>query len=564
MALRTIPLEGLLKQINPLFINSIYKIEKKSLDTKNYNKLSLNTNSLLNNFGKTYCTIQPNDIGQISPLTHPELMKKDEITPGITSLQYELRRAKLIEEIPDKGIIIVGGYGLRYMSKGIFYKFHQNTDLLYLCGFNQPDAALILEKDVKLARKYKMILFCLPKNKELEKWDGPRCGLTNAKQFFKADEAYSIDQFKNKLQEILDHQIKRLNKIPDIYTNLSLQMVLENKKKPKSQYPKYTYTISSTGLSVGNTNAGDNEQSSSMSSFLRHTVLKVPSKFCPPPSTYSRNPDIVKSITHLLQHFRTRKSSSEIKLLKKVGDITGEAFIEVFKHTKHGLNEGQLEALFEYQIKNRGAQCLSYIPVVASGKNALYMHYTTNNCFVKNGDLILMDAGAELNGYVSDVTRTWPVNGKFSEPQKELYQIILNIQKKCINMCTEKSRNTLNKIHQHFIDLLVKDLSKLFNRQITWIEANELCPHHISHYMGMDVHDTEEISRSIPLKKGMVVTMEPGIYVPFNDLYPKRYQGIGIRIEDNIAIDDKVGINLSKSVPKEIAEIEDIMAKANL
>ncbi|ORX68083.1 Creatinase/aminopeptidase [Anaeromyces robustus] len=569
-------------QFQPIIVNFVGKkgiiSQYNKYNNKRYTSLNLPKIPLVltNSQPLTYSTkneIKEN-IGQISSYTHPDIIKTTEITPGVSSLQYEFRRAKLIEEIPNHSIVIVGGYGLRYMSKGIFYKFHQNTDLLYLTGFNQPDSAVILEKDTSLPRKYKMTLFCLPKNKDLEKWDGPRCGLENAIKYFKADEAYSIKQFNKKLQGIIDQSIKKLNRFPNVFTNTFIKVNViddsndnDNNTTSSTTTTKnkiidsFSYSTSAKTMSIGNTDPGESDQLATLSAYLRHLKIRVPkSKWPKESSTYSRNPDIIKSVIPIINNFRVIKSPFEIDLLKKVGDITGEAFIETYKGTKPGLSENHLETIFEYNIKFRDAQYLSYIPVVASGKNSLFMHYVDNNAKLKDGDLILMDAGAELYHYVSDVTRTWPVNGKFSKPQKELYQLLLNIQKKCINMCTVKSGKTLNQIHQRFIDILAKELSKVFNRQLSWMEANDICPHHISHYMGMDVHDTEDVSRSLPLKKGMVVTIEPGLYIPYDDRYPKEYQGIGIRIEDDIVVTDKNPINLTISVPKEIDEIEAIMA----
>jgi len=559
------------KKIQPLLTN-IKNKEIISLSNKSIKRLtSLNlpvtplilTNSHSISLGSKKEIIKEN-IGQISSYTHPDIIKTLEITPGISSLQYEFRRTALIEELPNHSIVIVGGYGLRYMTKGIFYKFHQNTDFLYLTGFNQPDSAIILEKDTSLPRKYKMTLFCLPKNKNLEKWDGPRCGVENAIKYFKADESFPINQFGKKLQEIITRKSKELGKFPMVYTNAPLKVNVIDDALPAEQQIIDTFHYSATArtMSIGNTDPGASDQLATLSGQLRHLVLNVPKDLWPKESsTYSRNPDVIKSIIPLINNFRLIKSTNEINLLKKVGDITGEAFIETFKGTKPGLSESHLEAIFEYNVKMRNAQFLSYIPVVASGKNSLCLHYVDNNGKLKEGDLILMDAGAELYHYVSDVTRTWPVSGKFTEPQREIYQLLLDIQKKCINMCTVTSGNTLNQIHQRFIDLLAQELSKVFNRQLSWMETNDICPHHIGHYMGLDVHDTEDVSRSLPLKKGMVITIEPGIYIPYDDRYPSKYQGIGIRIEDDIVVGEKKPINLTISVPKEIHEIEAIMAE---
>ncbi|OUM68659.1 hypothetical protein PIROE2DRAFT_57974 [Piromyces sp. E2] len=355
-----------------------------------------------------------------------------------------------------------------------------------------------------------MTFFCLPKNKDLEKWDGPRCGLTNAVKYFKADEAFPINQFNKKFQEIVDKKLQKTKKFPIIYTNTFIKVDVTDSTLPEEQQvvDSFNYSATAKTMSIGNTDPGTSDQIATLSGHLRKIVLKVSKDRWPTESSpYSRNPDVIKSIIPLINNFRLIKSSYEIDLLKKVGDITGEAFIETFKGTKPGLNESHLEAIFEFNVKYRKAQFLSYIPVVASGKNSLFMHYVDNNCNLKDGDLILMDAGAELNHYVSDVTRTWPVNGKFSKPQREVYQLLLDIQKRCINMCTVKSGKSLNQIHQRFLDILAHDLSKLFGRHLSWMETNDICPHHIGHYMGMDVHDTEDVSRSLPLKEGMVITI---------------------------------------------------------
>ncbi|KAI7906567.1 peptidase M24, structural domain-containing protein [Cokeromyces recurvatus] len=343
-------------------------------------------------------------------------------------------------------------------------------------------------------------MFVLPKNPNAELWDGPRTGLEGVKELFGADEAYENTRFIPYLKNVLGSS-KHI--FMDNYTVPTLLTEAESK-------------LIDTGLKL-------------------QTILPL---------------------SKVVHELRTIKSKSEIEAMKESGMISSKAFIEAMKWTKPGLTESQLWAKFEYETRVRGSSVLAYVPVIGGGPNALSMHYVRNDMELKDGDLVLVDCGGEYKGYASDITRTWPVNGKFSQPQKELYQAVLNVNKACIKLCREINNMSLHDIHSESVKLMKQELKNIgFNVNI-WDIERVLYPHHVGHYLGLDVHDTYDIDRSRKLKENMVITIEPGLYVPFDDKFPKEYQGIGIRIEDNVVIGKDEPYVLTASAPKEIVDIE--------
>ncbi|KAL1917293.1 uncharacterized protein VTP21DRAFT_4949 [Calcarisporiella thermophila] len=443
--------------------------------------------------------------GQPVPETHPHMMKRGEITPGIPAIEYELRRSKLMSLLPENSVVISLGYRTRYMSNNVFYPFHQNTDFWYLCGFNEPDSALVLEKNSS-SRGYKMILFVPPRHRDIEMWEGARTGIDGAIEKFGADEAYDTASFNRYIEEQLSRDTTR-------------QLFLDIPPAEPS-------------------------------------ILSLETLATPHRAVSTAHDKSIRPLSPLIQELRLIKSRTESVLMRQAGEITAKAFIEGMRFTRPGMTEHQLHAKLDFECRVRGAQMLAYVPVVASGQNALTIHYVTNDMVMKDGDLVLVDAGGEYNGYVSDVTRTWPINGRFSDPQREIYQAVLNVQKQCIKLCTEKQNISLNGIHAQSERMLGEELSKLGIRVPERDLSTRLYPHHIGHYLGLDVHDTHDIDRVRRLREGMVVTIEPGLYIPFDDAYPKKYQGIGVRIEDNVLVGKEDPIILSVTAPKEVVDIE--------
>ncbi|KAI8905185.1 peptidase M24, structural domain-containing protein [Gorgonomyces haynaldii] len=414
------------------------------------------------------------------------------------------RRQELLKRLPPSSACIVPGYGLRYSTQGIFYPFHQSTNLLYLTGLNEPDACLYLTKD-------KTILFLQPTSPEKERWDGPKTGLQGAKTIYGADEAYDISTFPHFLNDLIQSNVK-------IYTDLDL-----------SQNGLEEFHIQEHALS-----ATHPSKDSSLSQFFK---FRKPKR-----SNYKLSP--------ILDQMRLIKSHNEIELMQKSGDIAGQAFEEAMKATKPEMTEHQLYATLDYHSRMLGANALSYVPVVAGGKNALHMHYVRNTDPLKDGNLVL-----EYGFYASDITRTWPVNGTFTKAQAELYQLVLDCEEFVISR--SKVGTSLNALHGLSYEYLRRGMEEILNRRVNSTEMERLYPHHVSHYIGMDVHDCASISRNIPLEENMCITV--GIYVPESDMYPEALWNTGIRIEDDVAITKDGPRVLTERAPKQISDIERIM-----
>ncbi|KAI8388711.1 peptidase M24, structural domain-containing protein [Radiomyces spectabilis] len=344
-------------------------------------------------------------------------------------------------------------------------------------------------------------MFVPPKNADAELWDGPRTGVQGVKEFFNADEAYDNSRFPVFLREAL--------KAENVFID-------PPKNMPTLLEDKQIISLIETGKKMS----------------------------------------AIKPLSTLIQELRVVKSDAEIDIMKRSGHISAKAFIEAMKWTQPGYTEAQLWAKLDYECRMRGSSILAYVPVVAGGPNALSMHYVRNDMKLRDGDLVLVDCGGEYNYYASDITRTWPVNGKFTEPQRELYQAVLNVNRACIELCTVKQNISLHGIHAASVKLMKQELQKIGFSTTAWDLERVLYPHHVGHYLGLDVHDVHSLSRSRKLRKNMVITIEPGIYVPFDDRFPRKYQGIGIRIEDNVVIGDTTPYVLTATAPKEIVDIE--------
>jgi len=210
---------------------------------------------------------------------------------------------------------------------------------------------------------------------------------------------------------------------------------------------------------------------------------------------------------------------------------------------------------FSINLRKKGCDTTAFVPVVAGGPNALSIHYTRNDDVLRDGQLVLVDGGGEYGGYISDITRTWPVTGKFNDPQRDLYTAVLNVHRQCISLCRENAGLSLDRLHQTAEDSLSDQLKQL-GFEISSHEMRALFPHHLGHYIGLDVHDCAGYPRNVSLRAGHCITIEPGIYVPNDERWPEKFRGIGIRIEDSVCVGDEHPIVLSPEAVKEIEDIE--------
>ncbi|XP_034394695.1 xaa-Pro aminopeptidase 3 [Cyclopterus lumpus] len=457
-------------------------------------------------------TVPPRYLGQPSPFTHPHLIKHGEVTPGLSQTEYELRRHRLASHIEVQSdrlgpsasssthVAVVLSHPTRYMTNDIPYPFHQNQDFLYLSGILEPDSALVLYGK---GRPDQAILFVPRRDPGRELWDGPRSGKEGA---------------------------AALTGIERVHSTEELGVVLKSLK--------------------GNVLWYDSSHPAHPRLHQAHVgpVLEAG------PMPHSLRP--------LIHSLRAVKSSAEVALMQEAGHITAQAFRRTMALSQGDVDEAVLFAKFDYENRVHGANFLAYPPVVAGGNRANTLHYINNNQIIKDGEMVLLDGGCEYFGYVSDVTRTWPVNGKFSPAQAELYEAVLEVQCSCLSLCSPGV--SLDHIYSTMLALLGRQLRQLGLVKASTSDADVLkaarryCPHHVGHYLGMDVHDTPEMSRSQPLQPGMAITIEPGLYIcEDNDQVPERFRGLGVRIEDDVVIRDKGGpLILSCDAPKTIGDVE--------
>ena len=270
---------------------------------------------------------------------------------------------------------------------------------------------------------------------------------------------------------------------------------------------------------------------------------------------------------------RLYKSADEIKLMQRAADIAAEAHVLAMKKVKPGMNEGQVESLLEAYMRDQGASGVAYNSIIGGGDNATILHYVENNMPLKDGDLILIDAGAEYQGYASDITRTFPINGKFTKAQREVYDVVLDVQLQCIEFT--KTGNTHLQRQEYSIELLTEGMKKLGllkgkTKDLIKKKAYmKYYMHGVGHWLGLDVHDAgryyvdQQAKQSKPYASGMVLTVEPGLYIPPDDKSaPAKFRGIGVRIEDDVLVTKDGNLNLTAGVTKDPDEIEAIMQKS--
>ncbi|KAF8628154.1 hypothetical protein AX17_006024 [Amanita inopinata Kibby_2008] len=386
----------------------------------------------------------------------------------------------------------------------------------------EPDSAVILEKAPSAGRGYRMTLFCSGTDSEKEKWDGARTSLLDAASIFRADEARHITFFSSHLKSLLPSSSNIYLDIPESHSRG--QVTRRSARATARSILKY---LSSNHESDYDSILG------SITSSKRRPL----------------SPEIAR--------LRIIKSEAEQNVMRRAADISGRAHAKTMRFARPGMSEAALAAHFEYLCARSGAQRIAYVPVVASGPNALIIHYTHNDHLLKPGEVVLIDAGCEYNGYASDITRSFPASGTFTEPQRDLYSAVLSAQKSLIKLCTERANLSLYELHRQSCDYLRQELSQIgFKSLDTGDLERVLYPHFLSHPIGIDLHESGNFDRSIALKAGMVITVEPGIYVPPTSNFPKHFHNIGIRIEDEILVGEQHPIILTAVAPKEISDVE--------
>jgi Xaa-Pro aminopeptidase len=428
---------------------------------------------------------------------------------------YAQRRSRLIKQM-GRGIAIIPTAPEVARNADTHYGYRHDSNFYYLSGFTEPEAVLVLIA----GDESKAILFCREKNLEREIWDGHRFGPDAAAEQFGFDAAYSIAQLDEKLTELMCNQ-------------------------PALFYP------------LGDDIAWDQR------------ILKLRGTVQEKVRSGIRAPDEIRDVRALLNEMRIFKDAHELDVMRRAAAISAYAHQRAMRFTRSGQHEYQVEAELLHEFCSHGARHPAYTSIVAGGANACVLHYVGNNAKLKDGDLLLIDAGCELDGYASDITRTFPVNGKFSAAQKDVYEIVLAAQAAAISAV--KPNQTWNAPHeaalrvlaQGFIDL--KLCSGNVDEVLETDSYKKFYMHRTGHWLGMDVHDVGEYKIDgnwRALQPGMVLTVEPGCYIRPADDVPQALWNIGIRIEDDVVITAKGNEVLTDAAPKSAKAIEELMRKS--
>ena len=460
----------------------------------------------------------------------------------ISAQEYQARRERLLSATPLNSVIIVSAANEVTRSRDTEYHFRQNSDFFYLSGFTEPDAFLVLFNRQASASKnsadnhsssenikssqfpIRSAIFVREKDPQAETWHGRRLGVDAAPEKLSIDMAYGLSDINELLPELIDGAAA-------LYYSL-----------------------------------GDNQRSDK----IVQAAIAV-CKYAPKQSKIA--PSSIVDVSELIHKMRLIKSPAELELMQASANIACEAHKRAMQTCRPGAYEYQLEAHILHTFAMHGARFAAYNTIVGGGENACILHYTENHDELVDGDLVLIDAGAEYAGYASDITRTFPVNGRFSEPQKALYTIVLNAQ--LASIASLKPGATLSQAMQVAAEIITQGLLDLGILQGSFESCMQegtykaFFMHGLGHYLGLDVHDVgpyKEGGNDILLAPGMVLTVEPGIYIATQNTanyVPNEYKNIGIRIEDNVVITNDGCRVLTTKAPKTIDEIETFMANAD-
>ena len=434
----------------------------------------------------------------------------------ISKKEYAARRKDLMSMMADNSIAVIAAAPEKVRSKDTLYPYKQSTNFSYLSGFSEPCSVMLL---IPNRQQGECVLFCRDKDPLRETWDGLRLGPVEAKQALALDDAFPIDD------------------IDDILPGL-----LEGKS--------HIY------YSAGKDKAFDKQ----LIQWVDEVTLDKESDSEPCCEQVD--------LDHILAELRLIKSAAEIKLMRKAADISAEAHCRAMRFCQPGQYEYQLQAEIEHQFMTSGATGPAYTSIVGGGKNACILHYIENQSALKSGDLVLIDAGCEYQNYAADITRTFPINGKFSTAQAAIYDIVLAAQTAAINCISpgvtydQANKATIEVITQGLVELgiLKGDVDQL----IAEGAYREFYMHSVSHWLGMDVHDVGDYKINNQWRvyeAGMLLTIEPGIYIAAdNQNVDKKWRGIAVRIEDDILVTKAGREVLTDGVPKQRDQIESLMA----
>ncbi len=420
-----------------------------------------------------------------------------------------------MQQIGKGNIALIASAPNRTRNRDVEYPFRQDSDFYYLTGFNEAESLAVF---IPGRKQGEYILFCREFDEKKALWEGAHAGLEGATQHYEADDSFPIDDLKDILPGMLEN-------------------------KGKVFYPM------------------------GRDSDLDHQLLEWINNIRKQSRNGVNAPGELVSLEHIVHEMRLFKSAAEMRLMRRAAQVSARAHVRAMQKCKPGMYEYQVEAEIIHEFIQEGLRAVAYPSIVAGGKNACVLHYIENNDKLKKGDLLLIDAGVECDHYAADITRTFPVSGKFSEPQKQLYQLVLDAQYVAIEQI--QPGLPWNKAHDASVEVLTRGLVKLgllkgrISSLIKDEKYKQYYMHRIGHWLGMDVHDVGDYKLDDEwrlLEPGMVLTIEPGLYIPADcDAVEAKWRGIGIRIEDDVLVTQEGNEVLTGDVPKTINDIESLM-----
>lgn len=429
---------------------------------------------------------------------------------------YRRRRQRLMRLMGKGSVAVLPTALVRIRNRDAEYPFRHDSDFYYLTGFGEPEAVMVLAPG---RPEGEFILFCRERDPDMELWNGRRAGLEGARERYGADQAFPVSAFAKLLPDLLANRER-------LFHTLGKEPVF------------------------------DECVTGALQSVRRRSRTGV------------RAPTTIMSLEHLVHEMRLFKDPHERSLMRRAAEISAAAHRRAMMVCRPGMPEYRLEAELLHEFVAQGARYPAYNSIVGGGANACILHYTENSDPLRDGDLVLIDAGAEYEGYAADITRTFPVNGRFSEPQRQLYELVLDAQRAAIAKAVPGNR--WNDPHDAAVRVLTRGLVRLgllkgdVRELIRRGAYRKFYMHRTGHWLGMDVHDVGEYQvsgRWRTLEPGMVLTIEPGLYVSGGTSgVAKRWWDIGIRIEDDVLITRSGNEVLTAGVPKEVDEIEALMA----
>ena len=455
---------------------------------------------------------------QPAPAQNDEHLPADYLTKDF----HAGRRAALREIMPGNSVMVVFAYPTRTFSNDVEYLYHQNPDLYYFSGYKEPHSLLLVFKEEQtdsLGNKFSEILFVQKRNAQAEQWTGKRLGTEGAREKLGLNMAFNGADFKN--------------------------FSIDFSKFDKIIYDKFPIDIPN---GYDNADLFDLVQQFKQKSGMPEQMTK-------PAGPGGQNRFDTKLYRDLTSHLRQIKTPEEMSLIRKAVEISCQGQNEVMKALHSNMSELEIQGLHEYVHKKHGAEGVGYGSIIGAGENGCILHYMENAKTKIGTSMILMDVGAEYHGYTADVTRTIPANGKFSEAQRQIYDLVYQAQEEAFKLCREGA--TWQELGIKAREVIAEGLLKLGIIKDKK-ESGKYYPHGLGHHIGLDVHDRGSYGK---LKKGMVITIEPGIYIPDSSACDQKWWGIAVRIEDDILIREKDFELLSSFAPRKSTDIEKMMAE---